>query len=325
MLCNPLMGGIAAAIALVVAPVAYSQSYPNKPVKLVVPFAAGGTTDIVARVVAAKITPHFNGQTMVVENKGGGGGVIGAAETARAAPDGYSLGVATVSTIATVPAVQPKTPYKPLTDFTPIINMAATPNVITVHPSFPAKDFQDFLAELKKNPDKYSFASTGHGSITHLLMELFMSITGTKMTHVAYKGAGPALNDVVGGQVPIMLDNLPSSLPHIKSGRLVPIAVMAPERLKELPDVPTLKEVGLEPVNRMAFYGVYGPKNLPKEVVHKVNDAVKKTLEDPTARARIEETGSIVVGNTPQEFADQIKAEYDIYHKVVEERQIKPE
>jgi tripartite-type tricarboxylate transporter receptor subunit TctC len=325
MLSKALIGGIAAAVALTVAPVAFGQGYPNKPVKLVVPFAAGGTTDIVARVVGGKITPHFNGQTMVVENKGGGGGVIGAAETARATPDGYSLGVATVSTIATVPAVQPKTPYKPLTDFTPIINMAATPNVITVHPSFPAKDFQGFLAEIKKNPDKYSFASTGHGSITHLLMELFMSITGTKMTHVAYKGAGPALNDVVGGQVPIMLDNLPSSLPHIKSGRLVPVAVTAPERLKDLPDVPTLKEVGLEPVNRMAFYGVYGPKGLPKEAVDKVHDAVKKTLEDPTVRARIEETGSIVVGNTPQEFADQIKAEHDIYHKVVEERQIKPE
>jgi tripartite-type tricarboxylate transporter receptor subunit TctC len=324
MLCRTLISGIAAVFALAVAPTAFGQGYPNKPVKLVVPFAAGGTTDIVARVVAAKINPHFNGQTMVVENKGGGGGVIGAAETARAAPDGYSLGVATVSTTATVPAVQ-KTPYNPLTDFTPIINMAATPNVISVHPSFPAKDFQGFLAEIKNNPDKYSFASPGHGSITHLLMEVFMSLTGTKMTHIGYKGSGPALNDVVGGQVPIMFDNLPSSLPHIKSGRLVPIAVLAPERLKELPDVTTLKEVGLEPVNRMAYYGIYGPKTLPKDVVDTVHDAVKKTLDDPTVRARIEETGSIVVGNSPQEFAQQIKAEYDVYRKVVEERQIKPE
>src|SRR5215203_4571984 len=323
MLRRTLIAGLAASTALIAAPVAFAQGYPEKPVRLVVPFAPGGTTDIIARVVAGKLTDF--GQTMVVENKAGGGGVIGATDTARSKPDGYSLGIATVSTIATVPAIQPKTPYNPLTDFTPIIKIAATPNVITVHPSFPAKDFQSFLAEIKNNPDKYSFASTGHGSITHLLMELFMSMSGTRMTHIAYKGAGPALNDVVGGQVPIMLDNLPSSLPHIKSGRLVPVAVMAPERLKELPDVPTLKEVGLEPVNRMAFYGIYGPKGLPKEVVDKVHDAVKRTLEDPAVRARIEETGSIVVGNSPEEFAQQIKAEYEVYRNVVEERQIKPE
>ena len=319
-----LISAVAATVALVLATAAHGQGYPNKPVKLIVPFAAGGTTDIIARVVAGKITPHFGGQTMVVENKGGGGGVIGAAETARAAPDGYSLGVATVSTIATAPAVQ-KTPYNPLTDFTPIINMAATPNVISVHPSFPAKDFQGFLAEIKNNPDKYSFASPGHGSIAHLLMELFMSLTGTQMTHIAYKGAGPALNDVAGGQVAIMFDNLPSSLPFIKSGRRVPIVVAASERVKGLPEVPTFKEVGLEPMNRVAFYGIYGPKGLPKDVVAKVHEAVKQTLDDPTVHARIEETGSVIVGNSPEEYAHQIKAEYDVYRRVVEERQIKAE
>jgi len=323
MLRRTLIGGLAASTALIAAPVAFAQNYPEKPVRLVVPFAPGGTTDIIARVVAGKLTDF--GQTMVVENKAGGGGVIGATDTARSKPDGYSLGIATVSTIATVPAIQPKTPYNPLTDFTPIINIAATPNVITVHPSFPAKDFQSFVAELKSNPEKYSFASTGHGSITHLLMELFMSLSGTKMTHIAYKGAGPALNDVVGGQVTIMLDNLPSSLPFIKQGRLVPIVVAAPERLKDLPNVPTFKEVGLEPVNRVAFYGIYGPKGLPKEVVDKVHGAVKKTLDDPTVRARIEETGSLIIGNTPEEFGQEIKTEFDVYHKVVEERQIKPE
>jgi tripartite-type tricarboxylate transporter receptor subunit TctC len=314
----------AATVSIAATAPAMAQAYPRKPIRLVVPFAPGGTTDIVARVVAGNITPHL-GQTMVVENKAGGGGVIGATETARAARDGYSLGVTTVSTIATVPVVQPKTPYNPLTDFTPIINMAATPNIISVHPSFPAKDYNGFLDEIKKNPDKYSFASTGHGSITHLLMELFMSISGTKMTHVAYKGAGPALNDVVAGQVPIILDNLPSSLVFIKAGRLVPIVVAAPERLKQLPDVPTFKEVGLEPVNRMAWYGVYGPKGLPKEIVDKLNGAFKKTLAEPNVRARIDEAASIVVANTPEEFAQEIKAEYDIYHKVVQERHIKPE
>ena len=320
-----LIAGVAAIFTtLATTPAAVAQGYPRKPIKLVVPFAPGGTTDIVARVVAGNIAPHL-GQTMIVENKAGGGGVIGATETARAARDGYSLGVTTVSTIATVPAVQRNVPYNPLTDFTPIINMAATPNIISVHPSFPAKEYNGFHEEIKKNPEKYSFASTGYGSITHLLMELFMSISGTKMTHLAYKGAGPALNDVVGGQVPIILDNLPSSLTFIKAGRLVPIVVAAPDRLKQLPDVPTFKEVGLEPVNRMAWYGVYGPKGLPIEIVNKLHSAIKKTLDQANVRARIEETASIVIGNAPEEFAQQIKAEYDIYNKVVQERQIKPE
>ena len=321
---KPLLLSLAATFAVATGPTASAQPYPTKTVKLIVPFAPGGTTDIIARIVAAKVTAEL-GQSVVVENKAGGGGVIGAAETARSTPDGYSLGVATVSTIATAPAIQPKTPYKPLTDFTPIINIAATPNVITVHPSFPAKDYPAFLAELKANPGKHSYASTGYGSITHLLMELFMSISGTEMTHIAYKGAGPALNDVAGGQVPIMLDNLPSSLPFIKSGRLIPLVVAAPERLKELPNVPTFKEVGLDDVNRVAFYGIYGPKNLPQPVVDRINGAVRKVLEDSDTRARIAETGSIIIGNSPGEFAQQIKAEYEVYAKVVQERQIKPE
>lgn len=319
-----LMGGIVAAALLLAAPAVFGQAYPSKPVKLLVPFAPGGTTDIIARVLSSKIHAHL-GQTLVVENKGGGGGVIGATETARAAPDGYSLGVATVSTVATVPAIQPTTPYKPLTDFTPIINIAATPNVISVHPSFPAKDYQGFLAELKKNPDKYSYASTGHGSITHLQMELFKNLSGTSMTHVPYKGAGPALNDVVAGQVPVILDNLPSSLPYIKAGQLTPIVVSGPQRAAALPNVPTFKEVGMEPVNRMAWYGIVGPKGLPKNVVETISAAVKKTLEDDTVRKRIEDTGSIILGNTPEQFAQQIKEEYDVYKKVVEDRKLQPE
>ena len=317
----------AAAIALAgaVTVCANAQTYPNRSIKLVVPFAPGGTTDVIARIIAASITPHINGQTMVIENRAGAGGGTGATETSQAAPDGYSLGVATVSTIATVPAFNPKTKYDPISDFTPIINIAATPNILTVHPSFPAKDFAGFMESVKKAPGKYSYASSGTASILHLQMELFKNLTKTDIVHVPYSGSGPALNDAVAGQVPMIFDNLPTSLQHVLGGRLIPIAVAAAQRTPTLPNVPTFTDVGLPEMNRMAFYGIYGPKGLPREVVDTINRAVKQTMADASVRKRIEDTGSVLIGNTPEEFAAQIRAEFAVYKKVVAEQNLKPE
>lgn len=315
-LCALLLAAGAAPCAL-----AADAGYPSRPVRLIVPFAAGGTTDIVARAIAPRMAEAL-GQPVVVDNKGGGGGAIGANEAARAQPDGYTLGVATVSTTATNPAINARLPYNPLTDFTPIINIAATPNVLAVHPGFKAQNFAAFVDEVRKNPGKHAYGTAGTGSIGHMLTELMSSRAGLSLTHVPYRGSGPALNDAVAGQVPAVFDNLPSALPFIKAGRLTALAVAAPERLPQLPQVPTFKELGLEPVNRSAFYGIYGPKGLAPEIVARVHAAAQRALASPEVRRQIEDTGSRVIGNRPEEFAREIAAENALYRKIAAERRI---
>ena len=303
---------------------AYPQTYPNKPIRIIVPFAPGGSTDIIARSMADPLSKQL-GQPVIVENKAGGGGSVGALEVMRAPKDGYTLGIATVSTTASNPAINAKIGYDPLKDFTAITNIAATPNVIVVNPSFPARDYKTFMEVIKKNPGKYSYASSGTGGIGHMQTELFKSLTGSFIVHIPYRGAGPGLIDVVAGQVPIMFDNLPSALPFIKDGRLIAIVVAAPKRLAQLPNVPTFAEVGLAPANRMAYYGLLGPAGLPKDVVDKIYAAAQKSILDPAVRKRIEETGSIINVNGPEAFSKEIASEYATYKGVVAKQKLELE
>jgi tripartite-type tricarboxylate transporter receptor subunit TctC len=314
---------IAAAVLAACLPLtAAAQAWPTKPVRLVVPFAPGGTTDIVARILTERLSKEL-GQVVVVENRAGGGGMIGADLVAKAAPDGYTLGVATVSTLATIPATTAKMPYDPVKDFSLIINLVTVPNVMTVNPkNVPVKDMKEFIALLKKNPGKYSFASSGTGGISHLDGELFKALTGTFIVHIPYRGSGPALNDAIAGQVDIQMDNLPSSIPHIKAGRLHALAVMSDKRIADLPDVPTFAEVGLKEANNVAWYGLVGPAGLPPEIVNKVNTAANAALKDPQVIARFAEGGSIAAGGTPQQFAQNAARELALRRDIVKKQKI---
>ena len=314
---------LASAAALLAAPsLAQAQAYPSKPIRLIVPFAAGGTTDIVARIVGDKLGREL-GQPVIIENRGGGGGAIGADAVAKAQPDGYILGVATVSTLATVPATTPKVPYDPVKDFSLIVNLVNVPNVMTVNPKIPAKDMKEFIALLKKSPGKYSYASSGTGGISHLDGELFKVLTGTFMVHIPYRGSGPALNDTIAGQVDADLDNLPSSMPFIKAGKLRALGVMSDKRVDALPDVPTFAELGMKEANNMAWYGLVGPANLPKEVVARINAAALKALADPDVKRHLADGGSIVDGGTPEHFSQIAVKELALRKDIVKKQNIK--
>ncbi len=304
--------GMAAALA----PGLSSAAYPEQSIRVIVPFAPGGSTDIVARIVTQRMAQEL-GQTMVVENKGGAGGAIGAAEAARAKPDGYTLSVATVSTMAVNPACRKDLPYDPVADFMPVTNFANLPNVIVVNPSFPANDFAGFVAELKKNPDKYSYGSSGTCSINHLFGEAFKHATGTEVIHVPYKGSGPAVVDTVAGQVQVLFDNLPSSMNQILAGKLRAIALAGPDRVEAIKDIPTLAELKYPQLNSPAWYGLLAPKGTPPEIINKLRDAAVVALKDPKVIEALNKQGATPSGNTPQEFAAEIKEQYDRAKQVV--------
>lgn len=323
-LITSLAALLAAPVLLGAAGLVSAQTYPTHPIRLIVPFAAGGTTDIVARIVSDKLGREL-GEPIVIENRGGGGGIIGADALAKSAPDGYTLGVSTVSTLATVPATTLKMPYDAGKDFTLIVNLVKVPNVMTINPKVPAKNMQEFIALLKANPGKYSFASSGTGGISHLDGELFKVLTGTYMVHIPYKGSGPALNDTVAGQVEVEMDNLPSSLPFIKAGKLRVLGVMSDKRVDALPDAPTFAELGLKEANNMAWYGIAGPAGLPKDVVAKVNAAANRTLADPDVKRHLADGGSITDGGTPEHFVDVAKRELALRRDIVQKQHIKLE
>ena len=295
---------------------ALAQGYPSKVVKLQIPFAPGGTTDIIGRVIAEPLGKAL-GQVVVIENKAGGGGVIGATETARATPDGYSLGMATVSTTAANPAINPKIPYNPLTDFTPIINIAATPNIIAVHPSFPARNYKEFVAELKKNPGKYSFASSGSGSIAHLQMELYKNLSGTFITHIPYRGAGPALQGLIAGDVEMMFDGLGSSANHIKGGRIKALMVAGPKRNPAFPDVPCAGELGLPDYTVTTWYGIWAPKGTPADLQTRIVEEVRKACLSDEAKTIWAQQGAEFGNLTPQQFGSFVSAEIQRWATVV--------
>jgi len=319
---------LAAAIALglsFAATGAHAKGYPEHAIRVIVPFAPGGSTDIIARLVTQRMSQEL-GQPLVIENKGGAGGAIGAAEGAKAAPDGYVLSIATVSTMAVNPACRPNDlPYDPIKDFQPVTNFANTANVVSINPKFPAKDFKEFVEVLKKNPDKYSYGSSGTCGVLHLMGESFKMATGTKIVHVPYKGSGPALADAVGGQVEILFDNLPSSMPQIQAGKLKAMAVAWPQRIPNMKDVPTFAEVGFPVLNQPVWYGLLAPKGTPMEIVNKLRDAAVIALKDPKVIKALDEQGSSPSGNTPAEFAKEIQQQYDWAKDVVKQQNIKLE
>jgi tripartite-type tricarboxylate transporter receptor subunit TctC len=299
-----------------IAPFAFAQAYPNHPIRLVVPFPAGGTTDILARAAAQKLIEAL-GQPVVVDNRPGAGGNIGADLVAKSAPDGYTLLMGTVGTHAINPSRYAKMPYDHVKDFVPVVLVAGVPNVLVVNPSVPVNSVADLIKLAKSKPGEINFASSGSGTSIHLSGELFKTMAGVDMTHVPYKGSAPALTDLIGGQVQLMFDNLPSALPQIKGGKLRAIAVTSLKRAPVLPDVPTIAESGLPGFEASSWFGVLAPAGTPAPVVAKLNAEVNKWLQSPEARDQLLAQGAAAAGGTPEQFAAHIRAETEKWAKVV--------
>ena len=312
------IAAVAAASAVVGS--ASAQNYPERPVRIIVPYAPGGSTDIIARYIADPLRQVLK-QPVIVDNKAGAGGMLGTSEVARAAPDGYTLGIGTVSTMVIFPAAHPKPGYT-AEQFAPVTNIAVMPNVIAVNPNFPAKDLKEFVEVLKANPEKYSFATSGKGSINHMLGESFQAGTGVKINHVPYRGSGPAMQDVMGGQVDMLFDQLPSSKSFIDSGKLRLIGVISPKRVPEYPDVMTMEEVGIKGFTDQAWYGIVAPVKVPAAVVTRLTEAMKEVMAKPDVVARLEKAGFTPLGNSPAEYGAQIKSEIEAMKKLVKERNI---
>lgn len=321
---SPRRGVVIAAAAAILgtalsgAPAFAQDKWPSKPITLVVPFPAGGTTDIVARLTGQALS-HELGQQVVVDNRPGAGGNIGAQIVARAQANGYTLLMGTVGTHAINAALYKKMPFDHIKDFVPISRAAAVPNVLVTNPARPFKTVQEVIAYGKANPGKLSFASSGNGTSIHLAGELFKSMTGVEMQHVPYKGSAPALTDLMAGQTDIMFDNLPSAMQFIKAGKLRAIAVTTPTRAPELPDLPTIAEAGIPGFDASSWFGLFAPAGTPPEIVKRINDALHKVMATTDLKKSIMEQGGEPIAETSEVFAKFIQAETEKWAKVVKE------
>ncbi len=300
--------------------VALAQAYPNRPIRLIIPLSAGGTTDTPGRIIAQKLGEAL-GQQVVVDNRPGAGGTLGTDMAAKAKPDGYTL-LLTSSAHVIGPHLYKKLPYSVLEDFMPISRVAQGPYVMVVHPSVSAKTVPEFIAQAKAEPGKIDYASSGNGSFQHLVGAFFTSMAGIELTHVPYKGSGPATQDLVGGTVKVSFTGTPIALPHVKAGRLRALAVTSSKRSPEMPDVPTVAEAGgaaMAGYEAVIWLGLLAPIGTPPEIVQKLNRELAKLLADPEAQKAIRATGVEVAPSTPEEFAAQLKAESDKWGKVVKD------